>query len=146
VADHDGKANQGVWDVRAGSFDSAYPAADQRHPLRVEFGLPHNYAQWLNIEAEQHDRRGSPLLFHIHPVGDRYCAVATFLPTPFLPDVAGRGAEKIKIKKRAGDRWQETDVDNRVDYGVIGRFLDGFTPPGSTAKRDYFAGTRKVIL
>jgi hypothetical protein len=72
--------------------------------------------------------------------------VATFLPSAFLPDVAGRGPEKIRIKRKVGERWRETDVDSCVDYGVIERFLFGFTPKGSSKTHDYFAGTRKVIL
>jgi CRISPR-associated protein Cmr1 len=143
--DHHGKA-RGSWSIPAESFERGYPSVTQNHPLRVEFGLPHNYDQRLNIEAEGHDRRASPLLFHIHPVGDKYCAVATFLPTPFLPSRPAGGPRKIRIKRKIGSGWVNADVDNRVDYGVIQRFLFGFTPPGSSTKRDYFDGTRRVIL
>ena len=66
------------------------------HPKRVIFGLPHNYGKGshLAITPElkrdkkefSHERRKSPLLFHVHQVGDLFIGISLFLPSKFLPD------------------------------------------------------------
>jgi CRISPR-associated protein Cmr1 len=63
-------------------------------PERAVFGLPHNYSSRtpvmkLNVEPSgDFGRRASPLLFHIHKLGDNYRPVATYFDTQFLPDSA----------------------------------------------------------
>ena len=150
--DHDGfKVSDGRWTVPAGALDGACPSALMKHPMRVAFGLPHNYAKWLRIEAEHHDRRASPLFFHIHPLGNGFIAVIAFLPARFLPEVRENGAvrpEKIKVAK-ANKPPKKEDVrlvKEKVDYGVVERFLDGFTDAGSQPHEYFSPRTRKAIL
>lgn len=65
------------------------PQERRTHPLRIVFGLPHNYGK----EAEKQvtpahrdlDRRASPLLIHIHECNSGPVAVLSFLPAEFLP-------------------------------------------------------------
>ena len=61
-----------------------------RHPLRIAFGLPHNYGRRSNQRVgpahDDFDRRASPLFVHIHECGDTPVAVLTFLPARFLPN------------------------------------------------------------
>ena len=60
-------------------------------PKRSVFGLPHNYFfKSLSAKAEvlpsKHERRASPLLFHIHATQDHSpIAICTFMPSRFLP-------------------------------------------------------------
>ena len=94
------------------------------HPQRVIFGLPHNYGKGPKREVTPekkaagsgHDRRASPLWFHIHDYGPRanprYAGIATVFRAKFLPD-----GERIN----AGG----TSVTANPDYGVIERFLGG---------------------
>lgn len=150
--DHDGfRVSNGRWTVPARGFDSACPAAAMEHPIRVAFGLPHNYAKWLKIEAERHDRRASPLFFHIHPLGDGFIGVIAFLPARFLPEIHENEVarpEKIKIVKinKAQKKEEATLVKEKVDYGVVNRFLDGFTDTGGQTHEYFSPHARKVIL
>lgn len=58
-----------------------------KHPRRVIFGLPHNYSKKLGVQTKHYDRRASPLLIHVHHVGDgSYMAVLTILRGAFLPE------------------------------------------------------------
>lgn len=91
------------------------------HPLRVIFGLPHNYFGESRgaraVSPKKLDRRASPLWFHVHDFGKdsnpRYAGVATVLRSQFLPI-----GEQI-------DAGGGKPVPANVDYGVIDRFLDG---------------------
>ncbi|SUS04818.1 putative CRISPR-associated RAMP protein, Cmr1 family [Candidatus Defluviicoccus seviourii] len=151
--DHDGfkPPNGGRWAVPAGALDGAYPSKAMQHPMRVAFGLPHNYAKWLRVEGERHDRRASPLFFHIHPLGRGFIGVIAFLPARFLPEIRENGVVRpasIKIVKVDNNTKKEQDtlIDENVDYGVVARFLDGFTDT-SGQQHEYFSPrTRKAIL
>ncbi|MBK6900381.1 MAG: hypothetical protein IPH09_14425 [bacterium] len=97
------------------------------HPERVVFGLPHNYGSHANnrVNAEKHERRASPILFHVHPVGDRYAGVSIYLPSQFLP---------IDEKINAGG----VSIPARIDWSIITDFLDGKVgnpPPPNAAAR-----------
>lgn len=66
----------------------------KKHPLRIVFGLPHNYGKppTEHVEpAENYDRRASPLFVHIHQTSETIqpVAVLSFLPARFLPADAG---------------------------------------------------------
>lgn len=120
------------------------------HPIRVAFGLPHNYAKWLKIEAERHDRRASPLFFHIHPLGDGFIGVIAFLPARFLPEIHENEVarpEKIKIVKinKAQKKEDTTLVEEKVDNDVVERFLDGFTDADGQLHEYFTLSERKVI-
>ncbi len=60
-----------------------------KHPLRVAFGLPHNYgkspSQQVGPADKKLDRRASPLLIHVQRVGNKPVAVVSFFPAVFLP-------------------------------------------------------------
>ena len=87
------------------------PPSPDFHPRRVVFGLPHNYGQRKTVEPADHDRRASPLLFHVHEIGSRYAGVAVLLRSRFLPQ-----DERI----RAGGRT----VPAKPDWAVLTKFLD----------------------
>ena len=85
------------------------------HPRRVVFGLPHNYGKkedGLEIAAEHHDRRASPLLLHVHKLGKMYIGVSVLLPSEFLPM-----NERIKAGKK--------NVPPNIEWSVLTEFLDG---------------------
>lgn len=83
------------------------------HPERVVFGLPHNYHQTHHhVTSVEHERRSSPLLFHVHPVGDQFVGISVYLPAQFLPN-----GEKIKANGRP--------VPAVIDWSIITCFLDG---------------------
>jgi len=92
------------------------------------FGIPHNYffltaGQKADIEAENHNRRASPLFIHIHALATgEYAAVLSLLPAVFLPE-----GKRIKIS--AGER--DVLVDCRVNYKDIEDF---FTRPAFQSK------------
>ena len=73
-------------------------------PKRIAFGLPHNYFsssrkragnvpfkadfRW-QLNDEEFNRRGSPLIFHVAKLGNgQYCVVITWLRSQFLPSRA----------------------------------------------------------
>ena len=104
------------------------------HPKRVVFGLPHNYDRdpIYHVIPEKHERRASPLLFHVHRLrGDLYLGVTIFLKSRFLP-----AGEKI----RAGDSL----VTQSINWNYITDFIDGRigNPP---AARYRFSGKRNVL-
>jgi CRISPR-associated protein Cmr1 len=66
----------------------ADPAFRSYVPQRAAFGLPHSYGKPLSVvpaAAQAGDRRASPLLIHIHRLGDRYIAVLSLLPAEYVP-------------------------------------------------------------
>lgn len=93
------------------------------HPRRVIFGLPHNYGQGakLAVNAARHERRSSPLLFHVHPLGKQFIGVSLLLPAQFLPN-----GEMIN----AGGK----QVPQKIEWSLLTDFLDG-KPKGSTDPR-----------
>jgi CRISPR-associated protein Cmr1 len=93
-------------------------------PKRAAFGLPHNYGKGLGAAPaakEAGDRRASPLLIHVHALGEgRHAAVLAVMPARFVP------AELVKLT------WprQTQPVTARLptDWAqVLHGFLDG--PP-----------------
>ncbi|WP_333710633.1 type III-B CRISPR module RAMP protein Cmr1 [Malikia spinosa] len=98
-------------------------------PERVVFGLPHNYffsstkgKADVNFKPESGEgRRASPLLLHIHRVGDQYLAIHTLLKARFLPERA-----KIEVKSRRSQRVdvREADIDWQVLHDYLDRYQD----------------------
>jgi CRISPR-associated protein Cmr1 len=84
------------------------------HPKRVIFGLPHNYGKQVNLQVkpERHERRASPLFFHVHQVGDQYIGVGVLLPATFLPQ---------KERINAGGELVATNVE----WSILTDFLGG---------------------
>jgi CRISPR-associated protein Cmr1 len=97
-------------------------------PRRVVFGLPHNYFFSTKVDGHVNNadvnyspnrvagRRASPLLLHIHPVGEQFIAVHTLLRARFLPEDA-----KISIKTRG-----TVDVKSAPDWGVLHNYLNRY--------------------
>ena len=96
----------------------------QVHPRRAVFGLPHNYysshdGKKMDVQPGERglDRRGSPLLLHVHRCGDRPVAVLSFLPARFLPDPRDRiGVDRYQVPLRPdAELWRPiTDFLARV--------------------------------
>lgn len=105
------------------------------HPERVVFGLPHNYGKQAQdqVKAVHFERRASPLLLHIHPIGKEFLAVTSFLPAKFLPP-----GEQID----AGG----TPVPVAIDWAIITELLDGKVgnPPRTDAP-DRFPGKQRIL-
>ncbi len=82
------------------------------YPQRVVFGLPHNYGQrpYQHVTGKDHDRRSSPLLFHIHQPQSSLppIAVISFLPAKFLPskDKISVGGKTQNFDDSKNDFWQ----------------------------------------
>lgn len=86
------------------------------HPRRVIFGLPHNYGKKPNeqVNAVEHERRASPLFFHVHSIKEEYIGVSLLMNADFLP-----AGEKINA---GGNK-----VDAKIEWDVLTDFLDGET-------------------
>ena len=96
----------------------------QNVPDRAVFGLPHNYyfsnGAKLDINVEKEARRASPLLVHVHALGDgKFIAMQTLLQSQFLPATTW-----IETKKDRADPQRITNT--AVDYSFISRYMDGF--------------------
>jgi len=102
------------------------------HPARIAFGLPHNYhsqkphIQDAGVDAGTtgQDRRASPLVLHVHKLGDGsdtvYIGVATIFPSRFhehsrLDYMRGRTPNKKAVAQGTAS----------VDYGVLFDMIDG---------------------
>ncbi len=57
-----------------------------QHSALAAFGLPVNYGENEVMKSAEHDRRASPLFFHIHECAGQAVAIASFLPACFLPE------------------------------------------------------------
>lgn len=137
-ADHDwfksgkGRPTKDIFKDKAGQEHSTASL-----PKRAAFGLPHNYFSrrgasngsnlQMNVKAAsgESDRRGSPLIFHIHKLSDGRCfAVASYFPTLFLENA------KITVNKDTKDYHFEPDT--------IINFLNGIRTTGGHANPAYF--------
>lgn len=105
------------------------------HPERVEFGLPHNYGDqaWKKVNGETHNRRSSPLFFHVHQVGDTFIGVSIYLPAQFLP---------VEESINAGG----TPVLANIKWSVITNFLDGKVGNPSTEQDRFPAPDKNAVL
>jgi CRISPR-associated protein Cmr1 len=107
-----------------------------KQPRRLVFGLPHNvrftHAGAVNIEIAEKTtaRRASPLLIHIHRIGNEYLAVQSLIAAQFFPEDA-----ELKYDKKVGSRTlQPKPVQWQVitDYLILPRYqgvnhsCDGF--------------------
>jgi CRISPR-associated protein Cmr1 len=95
--------------------------AIQQPPRRAAFGLPHNYGKedWQSVFGSEHDRRASPLFFHIHQTGAKPVGVLAFLPAVFLPN-----GEQVQAFGRS--------VPQRPDPAIwepVANFLDRIKDP-----------------
>jgi len=103
------------WSKAPGTYRQDGRLHVPRHSI---FGLPHNYSKTLGVKPNGSDRRASPLLLHIHQLGDPpFLAVAVLLPAQFLPDSA-KGQVQITGIGAAAER------DYKPDWTVLTGFLD----------------------
>jgi len=131
------------------------PAAD--YPLRVAFGLPHNYhfskAPNLlkpNVEVVPddknglgHNRRASPLFFHIHEISkDCYVVIATIFPSAFLP--VGEGVLIQRAEQYGGEQNVPTKTlaVKSSWHKELNKFLESQDPSNPALKR---FGSFKII-
>jgi CRISPR-associated protein Cmr1 len=98
-------------------------------PQRVVFGLPHNYffsSDNAKVDINyrpngEEARRASPLLLHVHRLGDgRAVAVHTLLRSRFLPE-----AQPVVTMKPGRARTLDT-VPVTVDWNILTAYLDRF--------------------
>ena len=91
------------------------------HPRRVIFGLPHNYGPKANMSVTpaEHDRRSSPLIFHVHKIGNEYYGISVLLVADFLPE-----NEQIN----AGGK----NVPANIEWSLLHDFLDGNDKQGQS--------------
>ena len=105
------------------------------HPERAVFGLPHNYGKHTkeHVTAANFERRASALLLHVHPIGEQFLGVTTFMPARFLPP-----GEKIN----AGG----AEVPVATNWNVITDLLDGKigNPPAPSAP-DRFPDKQRIL-
>jgi CRISPR-associated protein Cmr1 len=106
------------------------------HPRRVVFGLPHNYDknEKYHVMPEEHDRRASPLLFHVHRIGQQFIGVSVLLHSQFLPH-----SERIN----AGGNM----VAQKIEWEILTNFIMGKVgnPPVSNGPLR-FPGSQRVSL
>jgi len=108
------------------------------HPQRVIFGLPHNYGKKAEEQVapatKKHDRRASPLFYHLHDYGNgTYAGLSLILKSQFLPD-----DEQINAGRRR--------VATKAEYDVLTDFLEAKIQdvPGQDTSVRYFA-KREVL-
>ena len=114
------------------------------HPQRVFFGLPHNYSRETidHVRPEIHERRSSPLFFHVHQLGDKFIGVSTLFKSDFLPNIE-RDNERNTEKIRAGDRI----VDLVDGWNILEEFIDGNEGnPRGTNPRKRFPNAKNILL
>lgn len=104
-------------------------------PDRVVFGLPHNYffsstksKTDVNYAPETGEgRRASPLLFHVHKIGEIYFGVHVLLAAQFLPQNFGQPA-KIELKNPKNPRSRSSVAlpNHDVKWSVLHDYLNRF--------------------
>jgi len=101
-------------------------------PRRTVFGLPHNYffsstkaKADVNYRPESGEgRRASPLLLHVHRLGERFVAVHTLLRAQFLPP-SPTGVAMVEVKSRKINRIPAPE--SAIDWEVLHQYLDRYT-------------------
>ncbi|MEN9483366.1 MAG: hypothetical protein RJB37_1246 [Pseudomonadota bacterium] len=100
-------------------------------PQRVVFGLPHNYffsSDNAKVDVNyrpdgEEARRASPLLLHIHRLGEgQAVAVHTLLRARFLP------GDRPGVTMKPGRGRAIDNVPVTVDWSVLTHYLDRFQP------------------
>lgn len=106
------------------------------YPLRIAFGLPHNYGKGdsAQVRPTMHDRRASALFIHVHQTREkgRPVAILAFLPAQFLP-----AGERL----RAFGREVALNVDDSFWFPVhafLDRLLADGSEPSSRPGYEYF--------
>lgn len=123
-------AEQNFCDDHRWMLEAVKGKQPEAHPQRVVFGLPHNYyfsstKCGVNVRAENHDRRASPLLIHIHEFEpQKYAAILTIMKARFLPK-----GEKIMVAGGKNSGVKSHALDQQIDFSFLDDFVDGFIGP-----------------
>jgi CRISPR-associated protein Cmr1 len=116
------------------------------HPRRVMFGLPHNYSKIFGVQTQNYDRRASPLLVHVHQLGNgSYIAVLTILRGVFLPHNEQLWVWQGKAERPGGNPEKIRPEQLRTsepDWSVLDAFIDGTS---KTTKQPYFPSRTPVL-
>jgi CRISPR-associated protein Cmr1 len=119
------------------------------HARRVAFGMPQGYTgcevAW--VKPSGNERRGSPLLIHVHRLGNgEHVAVATMLPARLVPK--GAGLEIVIGRGRHArclSRPLMTGFEQSGAWEVLAGFINGrIGPSGAKTGPDYFVGRRQI--
>jgi len=97
------------------------------HPDRIAFGLPHSYhsngAKDVGVAPsdQESDRRASPLMLHVHRIGERHYGVALVFPGLFLQDL------KLNVLrgKDKSETLNQIPIPAKIDDGVLFDMIDG---------------------
>ncbi|MGV2383971.1 MAG UNVERIFIED_CONTAM: type III-B CRISPR module RAMP protein Cmr1 [Thermobifida fusca] len=106
------------------AFRSATHQADNSLELVAHFGLPAR-SRHGSVKPVPYDRRGSPLMFHIHECDGELAAVVSFLPARFLP----AGSEIEITSSRGSRRLVEPPGHGDLISGPVTQFLDRLRGP-----------------
>jgi len=101
------------WYKNVNSFRTFNP---DFHPVRVIFGLPHNYSdkEYDCVTSSLYERRSSPLFFHVHKISERqYIGVSVLLPALFLP------------KKDLIEAGKNNEVAQNINWGILNELISG---------------------
>jgi CRISPR-associated protein Cmr1 len=110
----------------------------ERYDRRVAFGMPIGYTNCdiERVKPEGHERRGSPLIAHVHWLGDEYVAIATMLPADLVP--SGKTL-KLEMKKgRTGAVIAAPEMaafQENAAWDVLTGFINGIS---KTTGQAYF--------
>ncbi len=131
------------WFHRTKDTDPNSKESENSIPMRAAFGLPHNYHKKYGvIAAGEFDRRASPLLFHVHPIGNCYYPVALFLPTRFLPK------NEAAVWKDKQDDQHKASKNYIFNASIIEDYLTGImhvdSGTGKPASTPYFP-SKKIL-
>jgi CRISPR-associated protein Cmr1 len=119
------------------------------HARRIAFGMPQGYTgcevAW--VKPSGNERRGSPLLIHLHRLGNgEHMALATMLPARLVPDgagleiVIGRGRDARGLSRPLMPGFEQTGA-----WEVLTEFINGrIGRSGAKTGPDYFVGRRQI--
>jgi len=114
-----------------------------RYPLRVAFGLPHNYEKGFQGEvapaSAKLDRRASPLFLHVDQAADKAppIGVLAFLPARFLP-----AGELIRAFGKT-QPLDQSDAFWRPIHGYLDRLIG---KPEATPKKTKLKGQEVSLV
>lgn len=105
------------WFIHGGHANARPKNVPQNfHPVRVAFGLPHNY-HGVGVTGANADRRASPLFIHIHQLASETpFAVVIVMPGQFLP---GDPPGTIKLTSPGAARNVAANIDWKSLYGFL---------------------------
>jgi CRISPR-associated protein Cmr1 len=120
-------AEQNFWPDHHWAKRPTTPGLTQLYDRRVAFGMPLGYngcdLKW--VLPEGHERRGSPLLIHVHRLGNgEHVGVATMLPARLVPP----GATLRMNPDRVGPVLDANEMAVFEDSGawdVLAGFIEG---------------------